>query len=201
MTVSVLDTNLNNVGSVVAMIESIGAEARVIQSAEEIINAEKLVLPGIGKFNSLVKNLNNYDLWNALGAYLETKRPYLGICLGMQILTSGSSEGAVQGFGLYQNSCVDLGSLTQKPVPHIGWNKVVPHKDTRLLKNLEQNKFYFMHSFAITDCDENYISSFTEYGTKFVSVFEDGNHFGTQFHPERSHVYGKQIFSNFMEII
>ena len=161
------------------------------------------MLPGVGAFDSAVKNLKKLHLWDLIKEkVLVEKVPIMGICLGMQLLTKGSEEGELDGFGFidayakrFEFEKEDL------KIPHMGWNVVNLQKKSKLFEGMEhqENRFYFVHSFAV-ECKENKdILTTTHYGYDFVSSFEKENIIGCQFHPEKSHKFGMKLFKNFVE--
>lgn len=200
MTVTIFDTKLANVGSVASILKSIGTDVEIIDTAQQIKNCGHLILPGVGGFGKLMKRITDAGVDQELSEHIRKERPYLGICLGMQILCTKSDEAVDFGLRIYKGICADLSKTTKKPVPHIGWNTVKANDNSRLLSGLKENKFYFMHSFAVIENDKNFHNSKTAYGIEFNSVLESENIFGVQFHPERSHVYGKKLFENFVSL-
>jgi len=201
----IVDYGMGNLGSVKNMLKKIGEESLISSKKEDISNAKKLLLPGVGSFDSAMKNLHDLDVIDLIKKkVLVEKVPILGICLGMQLLTNTSEEGRLEGFG-YVDAEVkrfDFESLDKKlPIPHMGWNKTILHKESNLYKdnNDKNRRFYFVHSYAVTCKDENDILTTTEYGYEFVSSFEKDNIIGCQFHPEKSHKYGMKLFKNFVE--
>ena len=196
---------MGNLGSVKNMLKKIGEESLISSKKEDISNAKKLLLPGVGSFDSAMKNLHDLDVIDLIKKkVLVEKVPILGICLGMQLLTNTSEEGRLEGFGFVDAEVkrFDFESLDKKlPIPHMGWNKTILHKESNLYKdnNDKNRRFYFVHSYAVTCKDENDILTTTEYGYEFVSSFEKDNIIGCQFHPEKSHKYGMKLFKNFVE--
>ncbi len=196
--ITLLDYGAGNVRSVINAIEKLGETVHVAASGREIMDAEKLVFPGVGSFGSMMTILEQKQYIEPLKTYLESGKPFLGICLGMQALFAYSEESPdVKGLGIFKGHVsrfkVDLA------VPHIGWNGISVKKPTTLFNGLDgDEKFYFVHSFHLVVDDESVILTTTDYGKKFVSAVQKGNIHGTQFHPEKSGQPGLQILKNFL---
>ena len=201
--ITIIDYGMGNLGSVANMIKKVGGKSVITSDKEDIKKAKKILLPGVGAFDNAVKNLKSLDLWDLIKEkVLEEKISIIGICLGMQLLTKGSEEGDLEGFGFidayakkfkFENS--DL------KIPHMGWNIVKLQKKSKLFEGMEkeENRFYFVHSFAVECYNKEDILTITNYGYDFVSSFEKDNIIGCQFHPEKSHKFGMKLFKNFVE--
>jgi len=196
----IIDYGMGNVGSIKNMIKKVGHDSVISSEPSCIQQATKLVLPGVGAFDNGMKNLHASGLIDLLNTkVLEEKVPILGICLGMQLMTKGSEEGCEQGL-----SWVDAQTLKfqseQLKVPHMGWNVIQHKKPSKLFDELDSEKrFYFVHSYYVKAANEDDISCTTPYGHDFVSAFEHDNIIGCQFHPEKSHTFGMQLFKRFLE--
>lgn len=200
MKVHIIDHGFSNLGSVINMLDLCGAEVVVVEHAGQLRSAERVILPGIGAFDAPMRTINGSGLREEIHEFIETGRPLLGICVGLQMLTDGSEEGILPGLGYYSGRCVKLRSVSTETIfPHMRWNSVNVGNETRLFKELLENKFYFVHSYALVDQDDGAIVSSCNYGTKFVAAFEKNNVAAVQFHPEKSHVFGMQLFKNFLE--
>jgi glutamine amidotransferase len=203
--ISVLDYGMGNVGSIVNMLKSLGEETRFAAKPEDIISADKLILPGVGTFDQGMQRLHDRGFTSVLNsAVLERKMPILGICLGVQLFTRGSQEGAAPGLGWIAADTIRFQfeeSDNQLKVPHMGWNRIEPARADPLLRNLPPDpRFYFAHSYYIA-CDEAAdVLAWTTHGHRFASVIGRGNIWGTQFHPEKSHKYGLALLRNFAAI-
>jgi len=203
--ITIVDYGMGNLGSVQNMFKKIGEQTLITSNYDNIENATKILLPGVGSYDSAVKNLKKLNLFELLKKrVLEDNVPILGICLGMQLLTKGSQEGELEGLGFIDGFAkkFDFSNLEQKlPIPHMGWNRVNIKKDSKLIKENSQreNRFYFVHSYAIECKYKEDILTTTHYGYDFVSSFEKENILGCQFHPEKSHKFGMQLFKNFVE--
>jgi glutamine amidotransferase len=194
--VTVLDFGLGNIRSVAKALERAGASVSV--EPEVDANADALVVPGQGHFGSCVVNLgariDDVRKWIADG------RPYLGICLGLQILFDSSEESAQPGLGVFGGT-VDLLRGDVK-VPHIGWNEIEPRTGARLLTGVEPGeRFYFVHSYAPMPREDDVSAATTEYGVTFCSAAERENVFATQFHPEKSGDAGAKVLRNFVGLL
>jgi glutamine amidotransferase len=203
--ITIVDYGMGNLGSVKNMFKKIGQQTLITSEYKEIESASKILLPGVGSYDSAVENLKQLDLFELLKKrVLEDKIPILGICLGMQLLSKGSQEGALEGFGFINGFAkkFDFSNLEQKlPVPHMGWNRALINKESKLIKENpdRENRFYFVHSYAVECINKEDILTTTHYGYDFVSSFEKENVLGCQFHPEKSHKFGMSVFKNFVE--
>lgn len=178
---------------------------KVVESSNEISNCDKLILPGVGHFDYVMKKLKKSNLINSLNEMVISKRkPILGICVGMQIMGTSSDEGSEYGLGWIHGEVkeFDKSLLKQKPyLPHMGWNTIVPTSENPLFKgiNYEQG-FYFVHSFYFKAKNYDNVLSTTDYGVTFHSSINSENIFATQFHPEKSHRNGEQLLMNFVNL-
>lgn len=198
MTVSLVSYGLGNLGSVVNMLKRVGAESRLVSTPEEILNSDRLLLPGIGAFDTGMRMLNEQSLSSAIKEFAATGKPVLGICLGMQLLLDSSEEGQIPGLGLISGSSVRFSEHTGVRVPHMGWNLVEAVKQDPLVADLPaESRFYFVHSYRVVPDDDAHVVGITNYGVPFASMIRAGNIMGAQYHPEKSHAFGKQILRNF----
>ena len=196
--VTLLDYGAGNVRSVINAIESLGESVRVVTKGDDILSAQRLVFPGVGAFGSMMHVLNEKGYVEPLKAYINSGRPYLGICLGLQALFENSEEApGVDGLGLIPGSvkrfAIDLS------VPHIGWNGLNIKKPSMIFNGLRgDEKFYFVHSYHVVPKDESVILTTTDYGYGFVSAVQKNNIIATQFHPEKSGNAGLTLLKNFL---
>ncbi len=200
--VVIVDYGMGNLGSIARMLVKIGADVRVSSSAEDILSASRIILPGVGAFDAGMENLQRLGVLSALHArVVEGKTPFLGICLGMQLLAKESQEGTLPGLG-WIDARVQRFALPREPglqVPHMGWDTVTVVKDCALFKGLEQQpRFYFAHSYHLAGAPGEISVGMTSYGYEFVSAFQQENIMGVQFHPEKSHRFGLQLLKNFV---
>lgn len=204
--VTIVDYKTSNIKSVANMLRKIGEKALITSDPEQIRKAEKIILPGIGAFDAAMKNLTDAHLIEALNeAVLEKRVPILGICLGMQLLTGSSEEGELPGLGWIPGRVqkFNFSSLDRElPIPHMGWDYVQPTDSTHFLFHdiPSPMRFYFVHSYYFVCEDERHVIATTDYGYPFVSAVANGHILGVQFHPEKSHRFGKQLLKNFVEM-
>jgi len=200
----IINYGMGNLGSVKNMFKKIGEPAIISSDINEIKRATKILLPGVGSFDNAMKNLDKLGLIEIIKEKVLVERiPIMGICLGMQLLTKGSEEGTLEGFGFINaySKKFNFDSIDKiLPIPHMGWNKAYIKKESNLLQQEEKEKrFYFVHSYAVECANQEDILTITNYGYDFVSSFEKNNIIGCQFHPEKSHKFGMNIFKNFVE--
>jgi glutamine amidotransferase len=198
----IVDYGTGNVGAVANMLRKAGARARISASTADIEAADKLVLPGVGHFDSGMRKLGDTGLVPALNEQvLSRRKPVLGICLGMQMMTRGSEEGSTPGLGwidAYTHRFPDLAGLR---VPHMGWNTVRPEKQASLFaRGGDTERFYFVHSYFVKTADPDRVAATCGYGIDFAAAFEAENIFGVQFHPEKSHLFGMGLLKRFIAL-
>lgn len=199
----IIDYGMGNLRNVQKGFEWIGFEAKVTRNKREIERASAVVLPGVGAFKDCMENLERYGLIEPLLRSIEKGKPYLGICLGLQILFSESEEfGSQRGLDLIKGKVVKFKPDLEHKVPHMGWNTIEKERETPVLKGIESgNFFYFVHSYYVMPEENQWISTFTHYGIPFVSSIWKENLFATQFHPEKSQQKGLWILENFAKSI
>lgn len=200
--VTIVDYGMGNVGSVLNMFKRIGVEAEITGNLNKIADANKILLPGVGAFDHAMRHIINGGFKEVLDKKALIDRvPILGICLGMQLLTRGSEEGTLPGFGWIAADTFKFPPMEGLKVPHMGWNIATPVTPCRLTENLpDYSRYYFVHSYFVkTDMEENSILR-TNHGIKFDSAIHSENIYGTQFHPEKSHKFGMELFKNFSNI-
>lgn len=198
----IVDYGAGNLASVRNMIRKVGGDAIISNKADDIAAATKILLPGVGAFDYGMRKLHEIGLVCSLRERAGAGIPLLGICLGMQLLSQGSEEGREPGLGLIAARFVKFipNRAARLRVPHVGWNTIKIIKDNALLpKTIEEQRFYFVHSYyAQCDSDVDKIAV-TDYGGEFVSAYSHGNVFGCQFHPEKSHKFGMALMKRFLE--
>ena len=196
----IIDYGLGNLGSIANMIKKVGHKSIITSDLEEIKNATKLILPGVGSFDNGMRNLAELGMIEVLNQkVLVEKTPILGICLGMQLMTKSSEEGTLAGLGWLDAQTKKFVSDTLK-IPHMGWNIIKHQKKSKLFDECESEKrFYFVHSYCVSCNNQEDIHANTNYTQDFVSSFEKENIVGVQFHPEKSHKFGMNLLKNFLE--
>ena len=198
----VVDYGLGNLASIKNMLKHVGVKDVVISSEKsQIYSASKIILPGVGAFDNGMKNLSKLGLIDILNEKaLKSKVPFLGICLGMQLMTKGSDEGKLSGLGWFDAYTYKFNLDKDFKIPHMGWNYVKKVKDEAgFLSNNKNYRFYFVHSYYAKCNDNNDILGTTDYSLDFVSCVKKKNIYGAQFHPEKSHYFGKEFLKIFLE--
>lgn len=202
--ISVVDYGVANLGSILNMLRKVGAAAETVGTPEEIMAAEKIILPGVGAFDHGVSTLNSRGLVGALRARaLGDRVPILGICLGMQMLGKSSEEGELSGLGLIDARCerFRFDGRGHLKVPHMGWSLLETKRASPLTADLgEKARFYFVHSYHIVCADPSDVLATAFYGIEFVALVQHENVYGAQFHPEKSHRFGMALLSNFARL-
>lgn len=200
--IAVVDYGMGNLRSVEKGLEKVGHKSLVTRNPDEILGSDGIVVPGVGAFKDCMRNLENYGLVDCLYRFIESGRPYLGICLGLQLLFTESEE-----FGRQKGLDVISGKVTRFPpfedlkVPHTGWNTIKKTKQSPLFSSIKDGSyFYFVHSYYVVPEDEEVIATTTEYGIEFTSSVWKDNIFASQFHPEKSQKLGLEILKKFGEL-
>lgn len=194
---------MGNLASVQNMIRHIGGSAHISSSPEEVVDANLLILPGVGTFDAGIRALRETGMDHAIiAAVRENNASILGICLGMQLLMDSSEEGQLPGLGLVPGSVKRFQVHEQGlRVPHMGWNTVQPARPSRLFDPaVNEHRFYFVHSYQVECAEPKDITGVTQYGYDFTSAFEHENICGVQFHPEKSHTFGMRLFKRFLGV-
>jgi glutamine amidotransferase len=199
MYIAIIDYKMGNIKSVENSFKKAGARIEVTNDPEKIKNASAVILPGVGAYREGFNNLKEMDLIKPIYESIE-KKPFLGICLGMQLLFEYSLEdGKNNGLGIFKGFVGKIPPGVK--IPHIGWNQIEINKESELLKGTKQGEnFYFVHSYHVIPEDKSIISSITDYGTSIVASIEKDNIFGFQFHPEKSSTCGQQLIRNFINL-
>jgi len=204
--ITIIDYGMGNLGSIKNMFKYIGVEATIESDIDNIKNASKILLPGVGSFDTAMKKINEGDLKEVLNEKaLKEQIPVLGICLGMQLLTNGSEEGSLEGLGWVPAKTINFKDKIDKKyrIPHMGWNIVNKSNKSVLTQGFEEfdeTRFYFVHSYFVKVEDEKNSILKSNYGVEFDSAIQKDNIYGAQFHPEKSHKFGMKLFENFARI-
>jgi glutamine amidotransferase len=199
----IIDYGMGNLRNVQRGFERIGFEAEVTRNKKEIQRASAIVLPGVGAFKDCMTNLEKNGLVEPILRSIEKGKPYLGICLGLQILFSESEEfGSHKGLGVIRGRVVKFRPDPEHKVPHMGWNTIEIEREVPLLHGIVSGDFfYFVHSYYVIPKENQWVSTLTTYGEPFVSSIWKENIFATQFHPEKSQQKGLMILENFVRSI
>ncbi len=203
----IINYSVGNIGSIINMFKRIGVKAKLSSDIEDIKSAEKLFLPGVGSFGHGMDCLKKSGLIDVIeDKVFNDKTPVMGVCLGMQMLLEHSEEGDCDGLGWIKGKVQYFQLAAEQKdikIPHMGWNVIEPQQSSPLLNNFEDEaRFYFAHSYhAVCESTQNILAT-THHGYDFASVVSNGNIYGAQFHPEKSHKFGMQLLKNFaaMEI-
>jgi glutamine amidotransferase len=201
--VTIIDYKTGNIGSIQNMLKKIGEESIITSQKDDIAAATKLILPGVGAFDTGMKNLKDLDLIDILDRkVLVDKVPVLGICLGMQLMSNKSEEGILPGLGWINAETMRFKFIntSEYKIPHMGWNFISLKKESLLFDRMFPDaRFYFVHSYYFNALDSNDILASTRYESEFSSAVEKGNISGVQFHPEKSHKFGMKLLKNFVD--
>ncbi|MBR3308112.1 MAG: imidazole glycerol phosphate synthase subunit HisH [Lachnospiraceae bacterium] len=200
--IAVTDYDAGNIRSVVNAFASLGAEVCVTSDPEKIKSAERVVLPGVGDFGDAAGKLREYGLEDTILQLADSDKPFLAICVGLQLLFEESEESpGAKGLSVLKGRIKRIPAAGGLKVPQIGWNSLDIKEGSRLFKGIDNGSFvYFVHSYYLAAEDEDIVSATTEYGVKIHAAVERGNLFATQFHPEKSSSTGLRILRNFMEL-
>lgn len=202
--IAIVDYGVGNLGSIQNMLKKLGAQSEIACDVRAIERATKIIFPGVGAFDSGMTQLNQSGLRHALdAAVLQRRVPVAGICLGMQLMTEGSEEGALPGLGWVPAKTIRFVPSTNETmkIPHMGWGVVAKAKQSPVLELLdEESRFYFVHSYHVNCRDSKDVLLIAQYGSvSFAAAFEHENILGFQFHPEKSHRFGMTILKAFLE--
>ena len=198
--IAIIDYGMGNLRSVQKALEKVGAQTVITQDPNEIKKAQKIVLPGVGAMQPAIEKLKQLGLVSVIKDSIREGKPFLGICLGLQLLFEKSSEGGeVNGLGILSGR---VDRFKKLKVPHMGWNQLkIKKMKNPLLKNIDNNaNVYFCHSYYVKPTDKAVVASTTNYRVDFVSAVNRDNLFGVQFHPEKSQAVGLQILKNFVKL-
>lgn len=200
--IALIDYDAGNIKSVEKAFQKLGEEVILTRDPQELLRADKVVLPGVGSFGDCMDNLHRYELVEVIREITAAGTPFLGICLGLQLLFESSEESpGVEGLGILKGKIIRIPDHEGLKIPHMGWNSIHLQHDGRLFKGIpEQSYVYFVHSYYLQAEDPEIVRATTEYGVTIHASVEQGNVFATQFHPEKSSDLGLQILRNFAAI-
>lgn len=200
--IAIIDYDAGNLKSVEKALVKLGQEVVVSRNPEEILNADKVILPGVGAFGDAMNNLRKYNLIDTIKKVVENKTPFLGICLGLQLLFESSDETpGVEGLGILKGKILKIPPKGDLKIPHMGWNSLEIKEGSKLFKGINNGAYvYFVHSYYLKATDEDIVAAKTEYCTDIHASVESGNVFACQFHPEKSSDVGLKILENFANL-
>ncbi len=200
--ISIIDYDAGNIKSVEKALIHLGEEAVITRDRDVILASDKVILPGVGAFGDAMAKLHEYKLIDVIYEVVERKIPFLGICLGLQLMFESSEESkGVAGLGLLKGHILRIPEKKGLKIPHMGWNNIKVSEDSRLFKNLPENPYvYFVHSYYLKAEDETVVAATTDYSVTIHAAVEKENLFACQFHPEKSSKTGLQILKNFIEL-
>jgi len=203
--IGIVDYGLGNVLAFMNIYRRLNIPVKVVKTPGDFIEVTKLILPGVGSFDYAMQRLNESGMRQSIEKLVfKKKMPILGVCVGMQMLAVSSEEGEFPGLGWINGRVKKMnvqGDLYSPYLPHMGWNGVIPKNNENLFNGLsKESKFYFLHSYHFECLDSVNIAAVTEYGGKFTSAVRQGNIFGVQFHPEKSHDFGVKLLENFSRV-
>ena len=200
--IAIIDYDAGNIKSVEKALHYLGEETVVSRDPQVLLSADKVILPGVGSFGDAMNNLNKFGLVPVIRELTEKGTPFLGICLGLQLLFESSDETpGVEGLGLLKGKIVKIPPAPGLKIPHMGWNSIKIKDGSRLFKGVSDNSYvYFVHSYYLQAENENDVAATTDYITHIHASVEHGNIFACQFHPEKSGDVGLQILKNFCEL-
>ena len=200
--IAIIDYDAGNLKSVEKALKSLNQEVIVSRDSSEILQADKVILPGVGAFGDAMNNLDKFGLVDTIKEVTRKNTPFLGICLGLQLLFERSDETpGVEGLGILKGEILRIPDQPGLKIPHMGWNSLKYPHEGRLFRGIPEDSYvYFVHSYYLKAEDESIVTATTEYSTLIHASVESGNVFACQFHPEKSSDIGLQILKNFSEL-
>ena len=200
--ISIIDYDAGNLKSVEKALKFLGEESVITRERDVILSSDKVILPGVGAFGDAMSNLHNYGLVDVIHEAVAENKPFLGICLGLQLLFERSDETpGVEGLGVLKGEILRIPDKEGLKIPHMGWNSLDIREGARLFVDIPDKSYvYFVHSYYLKAADENIVAASTEYSTHIHASVESGNVFACQFHPEKSSDVGLKILKNFAQL-
>ncbi len=200
--IAIIDYDAGNLRSVEKALEALGSRAVITRNRDEILGADRVILPGVGAFGDAMEKLHQYELVDTIRQAAASGKPFLGICLGLQLLFESSEESpGVEGLSVLPGKILRIPDHPGLKIPHMGWNSLSVTPGARLFRGIENGAYvYFVHSYYCKADDESIVAATTEYSTHIHAAVERGNVFACQFHPEKSGSVGLQILKNFIEL-
>lgn len=200
--IAIIDYDAGNIKSVEKALQYLGEKAEITRDKDKILNADKVILPGVGNFGDAMANIHKYELAPVIKEVVDKKTPFLGICVGLQLLFERSDESdGIPGLGILKGEILRLPDSEGLKIPQIGWNNIKIDKSCPLFKDLPENPFvYYVHSYYLRARDESIVKATTEYGTLIHGAVQKENVFACQFHPEKSGEIGLKILKNFVAL-
>ncbi|MCM1286005.1 MAG: imidazole glycerol phosphate synthase subunit HisH [Acetobacter sp.] len=198
--IAIIDYGAGNLSSVKKALDYLGAECEITQDKNKILSASHVILPGVGSFGDAMESMHSRGLVEVVKEAAASGKPFLGICLGLQLLFESSEESPnVKGLGLLKGSIVEIPKKDGLKVPHMGWNSISIKKNDGIFNNItDESYFYFVHSYYLKNAEDKNVAATTEYGVNIQCAVQNGNLCATQFHPEKSSSAGLQILKNFL---
>ncbi len=200
--IGIIDYGAGNIKSVEKALIALGEAPLVSSDPNEILKADKVILPGVGSFGAAMENLNRLGMTEAIHKVVQRGTPFLGICLGLQLLFDESEESyGIKGLGVLRGKIIKIPAKDTLKIPHMGWNSLKVNESSKILGHLNKEPYvYFVHSYYLKAEDENIVSATTKYGVTIHAAVESGNVFATQFHPEKSSDTGLSILEKFLSL-
>lgn len=200
--IAIIDYDAGNIKSVEKALQALGEEVVVTGEPEVLLNAPKVILPGVGSFGDAMDKIRSSKLEPVIHQIVEKGTPFLGICLGLQLMFEESDETpGVKGLGILPGKILRIPDRGDLKIPHMGWNSLHLEKETKLFRGVKEGSYvYFVHSYYLKAEEEGLVAASTEYGTHIHAAVEKGNVFACQFHPEKSSEVGLTILKNFIEL-
>jgi glutamine amidotransferase len=197
--IAIIDYGAGNIFSVANAFKKLNTDIELTNDRDTILAADKVVLPGVGSFSDAMANIKKYNLINTIYDVIDNKKPFLGICVGLQMCFSSSEEGNVAGLGIFKGEIKKFPIDICKKVPQIGWNNIST-TNSPIFKGITDNYFYFVHSYYLDAEDKKNVSATASYGIEFDCAYSDKNVHLTQFHPEKSGKTGLKLLENFIKM-